>query len=423
MNKIKKLITVIMIAVCVVGILTPSTSAKSKKPLSPAFDVIAASNPMILSTGSGEAISFAKSEFKTALGTNPKSIVITSLPSISAGRLTLGSLTVTKGQKISSSSLSSLTFTPNIGTESAEFTFTVDGQYNYKTVMYFLDAKNYSPTSAGIDESFFKIKTYKNIAVRGTMRSADPEGDLVKYEIVSYPEKGLLSVKNKEDGEYTYTPMKNYVGRDSFSYVAVDKYGNRSEEITVDITVKRSESGIVFKDMIFDPGHYGAILLHSKGIMTGRTDDGEKVFMPDKEVSYGEFIKASMTAACVTLSKTAPQEIADDIMALPSEYRSYILTAYDLSLITDDDLKDLDCNKTLTKAEACVIIDALIGAEEPRTLPVFDDIAEVPNYALEAVCSLIEIGIIKTENGEISPTDILTRADCAEMLAEVINRK
>ena len=422
----KKLNRLVAIIICVMFALTlaPSASARQKKPLSPAFNVIAASNPMVLSAQNGEKITFSPSMIKEALGVNKlDSIVITSLPSISAGKLTLGSLSVTKGQTITLSSISSLTFTPNKGTEKAEFTFTAGGEYTHTAVMYFPDERNYSPTSLGIDDSFFTLKTYKNIAVSGNMKCIDPEGDGMSYEVVSYPEKGLLTVKDRTSGEYTYTPMKNYIGRDSFSFVACDKYGNRSDTITVDIRVTRSVGVTVFKDMIFDSGHYGALLLDSMGVMKGRKDDGENVFMPDKELSYGDFLKAAMTVAKTPIKTVVPTEIAEVIASHPKEYQPYLVAAYELSIINSEGISELDCQRSLTKAEACVILDTLIGAEDAEAVPVFDDIESVPSYALDSVCALIEIGVVRAENGMVSPTDLLTRSDAAEMLSAIVNRE
>lgn len=426
MNKKIKHIAALAFAVCLAVTLSPTASAKEKdkKPLSPAFNIIAAHDPMIVSVQSGEKVSFTSSDFETALGVNKlKDIVITSLPSASSGKLMLGSLAVTKGQSITASSIPSLTFTPGRGTEKAEFTFTVSGEYTCKAVMYFIDQRNYSPTSLGIDDSFFAVNTFKNIAVSGSMRCIDPDGDSIKYEVVSYPEKGLLTVKDRTNGEYTYTPMKNYVGRDSFTYVGIDKYGNRSEKITVGISVGRSGGVAVFKDMIYDPGHYGALLLDSMGVMEGSKDGNENVFMPDKEMTYGEFLKAAMTASETPLKTVVPNDIGEQIMSHPKEYRPYLLTAYSLSLINSEGLRELDCNRSLTKAEACVILDTLIGTDDAKAVPVFDDMDSVPSYALDSVCALIEIGVVRAENGVISPTDALTRADCAEMLAAIVDRK
>ncbi len=424
MNKFIKRILLLTLVAVLLAVCAPIALADAaKKPLSPAFNVIASKRPIVLSAQSGEKITFSEKIISESLGINSLSgLVITSLPAESSGKLMLGSLRVTRGQKITESSLSSLSFVPNKGTEAADFTFTVGGEYTVKAVMYFLEGENYSPTSAGIDESFFELKTYKNIAVSGRMRCSDPENDAIFFEVVSIPEKGLLSVKDRESGEYTYTPMKNYIGNDSFSYVAVDKYGNRSNTITVDISVSRSENGTVFKDMIFDSAHYGAILLDDLGIMEGRTDEGDDVFMPDKTVSYGSFIKSAIQAANIPLSEKAGSEISEAVMNLPSEYRAYILTAYDFSLIGAEELKTLNCDRTLTKAEACFIIDGLLGTEDVRSVPAFNDIDKVPSFALDAVCTLIEIGVVYTENGCIQPTDALNRADAAQMLAAVVNR-
>jgi hypothetical protein len=289
--------------------------------------------------------------------------------------------------------------------------------------MYVLDERNYFPTSLGINDTFFTVKTFKNIAVTGNMRCIDPEGDILTYEVVSYPDKGLLTLKDRESGEYTYTPMKNYVGRDSFSYVGIDRYGNRSEKVTVDITVGRSAGVSVFNDMIYDSAHYGAILLDSMGIIKGRIDDGESVFMPDKEITYGDFLKAAMEAANTPIKNVASPEISDSLSDQPKAYQKYLQTAYELSLINAEGMNELDLNRTLTKAEAYVILDTLIGADDAKTAPVFDDIDSVPSYALDSVCALIEIGIVRPENGVVSATDRLTRGDAAEMLAAVINRK
>ena len=130
-----------------------------------------------------------------------------------------------------------------------------------------------------------------------------------------------------------------------------------------------------------------------------------------------------MSVTKAPLKTVVPNEIAESLTAHPKEYQPYLLTAYELSLINAEGLKELDCSRSLTKAEACVILDTLIGAENADTVPVFDDIESVPSYALDSVCALIEIGVVRAETGVISPTDSLTRADAAEMLAAIVNRK
>lgn len=422
-----KIMKKVLIALMILGMLPlfacGRASKNNGKQISTALNTIALSYPMILSADEGESIVFSASQFDDVIGVSKVgNIVITALPAESSGVLMLGSLRVMKGQSISRSSLSSLYFEPNAGTESAQFSFCVGETSEYSTtcVMYFLNGNNYAPTSVNIDESFFSIKTFRNIAVSGKMRCADPDGDEVVFEVVSIPEKGLLTVKDRSTGEYVYTPMKNYSGNDSFSYVAVDKYGNRSAEITVDISVKRSENGTVFKDMIYDPAHYGAILLDDLGIMAGMRDDSGDVFMPDIKVTRGDFLVMAMRAAEIKLNSSVPDDIIEAVNELPKDYRACVSTAYINGMLDENEVKEFDCYGTLTKAEACVILDGILDASAPRTIPVFEDIDAVPDYALDAVCALIEIGILSTENGYVQPTDIMTRADVARMLAAVI---
>ncbi len=422
-KKNKRLPLVLALAMLLSVLCMPINGSGKRVPLSPALEIIAQKMPMVLNAPLGAKISFGRECFESALGDREiGGIVITSLPPEGSGALMLGELRVVKGQRITGDSLSSLTFVPNGETVSSEFTFVPDSGYEHRAVMYFLDGANYSPTSSGIDEGFYKLETYKNIAVNGVMRCVDPELDKISYEIVSYPEKGLLTFKSRENGEYTYAPMKNYVGRDSFSYIAVDEYGNRSQKITVDISVGRSESGTVFEDMIFDPAHYGAILLHNKGIMKGEREGSSDVFMPEKPVSHADFLVIAMKSAETALVTSAPSEIVETVNDFPSEYRQYILTAYDKGLLTETELKELNIYSEITKAEACVIVDCLIDAEDVRVVPAFKDIEEVPKEALDAVCSLLDIGVISTENGLLAPSSTLTRADAAEMLSEVVKR-
>ncbi|MCH8921734.1 MAG: tandem-95 repeat protein, partial [Planctomycetes bacterium] len=63
----------------------------------------------------------------------------------------------------------------------------------------------------------------------------DPEGADLTAVLVSGPENGSLTLNN--DGSFTYTPEKDFVGTDSFEYSADDGLGG-SMAVTVTITVK-----------------------------------------------------------------------------------------------------------------------------------------------------------------------------------------
>lgn len=427
----KTVVLILFFALMCSFVLPFNTFAKSKKSnalLSPALNVIASRMSVSVSAVQGEDITFTASDFDRFLGVDKvKQIVICSLPNKSAGVLMLGQLRVMEGQVIERSNLKDLRFDGEKNIEEATFTFS-DGtnSYTISCNMYLTDEMNYAPTSVGIDESFFAIRTFKNIAVSSYMKGCDPENDDIKFEVLSNPKKGLLTVLSNESGEYVYQPIKNYTGKDSFTYVCYDKYGNSSPEITVSFTVTGSEDGIVFSDMIGKSEHYGAILMHDSGIITGYKEKDGYVFMPDKEISRCDFLVSAMKAANIKADSNLTEPLFNDHNDIDDEYVLYVNTAYKMGVI---DGKDADgytvfCpDESISRAEACVIISRLLKLENAKTEPVFSDVSDVPEYALEAVYALSEMNIIDVVNGRVYPDEIITRADAARMLGAVMNIK
>ena len=66
-----------------------------------------------------------------------------------------------------------------------------------------------------------------------------------------------------------------------------------------------------------------------------------------------------------------------------------------------------------------VIKDKLVGADIIR--PEYEDFADVPEYAKEAVSALIGAGLVNGKNGLIAPNDRTTRAEVAVLLNRILN--
>ena len=262
------------------GLVAAAESGIEQAPVSPALSILSRGLGTVKSGLCGSDVRFCAADFSDVLGVDSiGKAVITSLPDASAGKLMLGSLEVMKNQTVSAENLSALRFVPSDKSEKDCF-FTVrtgkDREYDLKCTVRITKDINRAPAAGST-----AVVTYKNIAVSGKMTAADPEGDALTYEVVSGTGKGLL-VLNDRNGGYTYTPMKNYTGRDSFSYRATDAYGNRSETVTVGITVSRSDKGTVFDDMIGNPAHCAAITVSDAGIMTGIGLNGSTLFDPQR---------------------------------------------------------------------------------------------------------------------------------------------
>ena len=252
----------LFIPLCIL-LFTVSVCAASK--ISPAIDVIAGNNEMIKSGAvcNGE-ISFDTGDFDICLGANVSSITIVSLPDEASGKLMLGNLYAVENQVIYREDFSSLKFIPKSGEEGDySFTFSPD-KSGYAISCQLRATKNVNYSPIGTNGVAVSTWTINDIATYGVLDGYDPDGDELKFEIVSYPEKGLVQIVNQETGDYVYTPYKDASGSDSFTYRVRDSYGNYSETVTVNVKVENTKSTAVFSDIDSPKNLKAAIVVTEK---------------------------------------------------------------------------------------------------------------------------------------------------------------
>ncbi len=402
------------------------SGAEQKAAVSPALDILARELTMVKSGVGKRDIVFTAEDFEEALGVSELGgIVIRELPSASSGKLMLGSLEVMKNQPISRSNLGALRFVPTGEGSRAEFVFEGGNEASYAVTctLRITEKENYAPTSAGVEKDRFTVKTFKNIAIYGSLPVRDPEGDDLIFEIASYPKKGLLTLADREDGQFVYTPVKNYSGKDTFTYTVTDEYGNRSPELTMTVRVTASENGTVFTDMIGHEAHYSAILLSDLGIMEGRTENGKTVFAPEERVTRAEFLCLVMKAAGLEPVKDEAVTVFHDDSEIPAEYKAYVAMAYEKGYITgyaEEGLPVFDPNDKITKGEACVMMGGILDPEAPAVRPVFADRDFIPAWVVDDAEALVALGVVKTDGGYLSPFEGVSRAEAAELIAAVV---
>jgi hypothetical protein len=211
----------------------------SASKLSFAIDVIANENSMVKTStiNNGEFI-FDTSDFDIPLGTNINQIIICSLPDSKHGRLMLDNLYVVENQVIKRDDFSMLRFVPTSeNVNECNFTFKPNhNDYEIECTLKTLKNVNFSPVVSNSEE--ISAWTHIDISCYGTLRGFDPDGDEIKYEIVSYPQKGLVEITDVINGDYIYTPYSKAKGVDSFTYRVVDCYGNYSKECKVNLKIE-----------------------------------------------------------------------------------------------------------------------------------------------------------------------------------------
>lgn len=423
MKSILKKSTLVLLVLLTLAVAIPVGAAH----LSYGTDCIAADCGMIKSGLSGEDIRFSAADFKQALGISQlKSITVLSLPASETGTLKLSGARVSDGQTLRAAELANLTFTPAtpLVTE-ASFRFSAGGLTELTCTLRIIEELNAAPSVAEVTDARLSVETQKNLALFGSLSAYDPEGDELTYLIVSYPERGSVLMTDASTGDFRYTPKKGFTGKDSFSYVVRDCYGNYSKVATVSVTVSRRAADYTYEDMVGKSAYGAALKMEAAGIMQSTIIGDGRYFDPDGTVSRADFVVMAMKAAGITPRTGLTDTLFDDNSEIPEALRGYIATAQKLGFIIGDFTENrlvFGGDKTITRAEAAVIVARIIDPDSAATHTVFADGSTIPVWAKTAVYTLYDLGILsRTGANTISPTGSLTRAQTAELLAAVMN--
>ena len=100
--------------------------------------------------------------------------------------------------------------------------------------------------------------------------------------------------------------------------------------------------------------------------------------------------------------------------------RVYVSAAYNAGIINGKDENGvlMFCpTDTITRAEAAVMINNILGAEVPLSVSLFADNDSIPTWAQSAMYALSDLGILRgTGAGEIAPYSTINRAQAAQIL-------
>lgn len=410
----RKLLTLFLALLLSVGLLLVPTSAER---LSEGASTFADDATLIKSGYRGETLSFREKDFKQALGT-PKlsSITITSLPERADGSLFLASSRVSKGDSIPASALDLLKFIPVDKTvEESGFTFTagnVAGGADITCRIRFVEKKNTAPTAAG---GALSVLTQSDISYFGTLTASDADGDSLYFRVTAYPEKGTLTLLDKETGAFRYTPDEGFAGKDSFSYVVRDEYGHFSTESTVSVSVKKRSSSLVYEDIAGTETELAAIALSDAGIMLGRLSGDGMYFDADKTVSRGEFTAMAMKVAGIVPKATAFDTCFDDNEEIPASVRPYIAAAQEMGIVRgtfNGNGLYFEAERDIAAAEAAVIICNLMEVKADESAAVLATGGDIPVWARAEVGTLHAMGALDTPTSN----EPMSRAAIAKLL-------
>lgn len=401
----------------------PTATGSEIPVVSHGLTVLSAGTDVAFSTMVGNDVVFDATGFARGLNlSSVRYITVMSVPSVTDGELLLGSSKIVAGQTVTAQQLPNMTFHP--ATESplrTSFTFTANGVGTpMLCALYLLDEVNYTPTVSMASGLSLEVQTYRGVSAYGTLSAYDPDGDDLIFEVVSYPQNGTLHLTDPVGGAYVYKPFESYVGSDSFTYVARDRYGNYSASATVSLTVDYSGTSVTYADMQDSQAYGAALKMTEEGIMSGTVVGDQYYFYPEDGVSRVEFLVMAMHAlgirdvpACTATVFADDSEIADGM-------KGYVAMANSLGVISgveENGKLYFRPGEILTRAQAAVMLEALIEPDEGHTLSVFADHSTIPVWAADAMYALNAAGILTSDpSGTISPETAVNRAQAAQVL-------
>lgn len=255
-----------------------------------------------------------------------------------------------------------------------------------------------------------EISTYKNVAIQGFFAAMDPDGDPVTFHVTKNPARGELMFHGEDPTQFTYTPYENKTGKDSFTYVAEDNQGNRSQEATVKIKIEKQSTKVTYADLNGHPAHKAALSMAEEGVLVGERMGRSYFFHPDATVSREEFLALAMDALDLEVMDQVSVTGFTDDEAISTWAKPYVASALQAGMIegSHNDLGQavFQPNSTITQAEAAVLLDRLLSLSDiTAQLPTFAQNA-APAWAYQSVVNLETAGVL---GATASPQTTLTR--------------
>lgn len=339
-------------------------------------------------------------------------ICITQLPDSHTGAVMLGTRVLQPGDILTSEQVAQMTFAPVRTQEDTQaqvcylpvYENRVEQEHTMSIAVFGKEDK--APVAQD-----GTLETYKNLPNEGKLNAADPEQEALVYTLVRSPRRGTVELK--EDGSFTYTPKKNKVGVDSFTFTAADPAGNVSREATVTIQILKPAQAAQYTDTVGQDCRFEAEWLRNTGLFEGEKLNEQDCFFPEKSVSKGQFLTMLVSLLDIPTEQTGVTELDPDA---PQWLKPY-LTAAMRSGLTDglpqSETGSFAVEESITGAEAAVMLQNALDLTVSQQTLELEQAPDAPAWAASSLTVLAQYGV--QLDGEAQ----LTRSDAAKVLYQV----
>ena len=198
---------------------------------------------------------------------------------------------------------------------------------------------------------------------------------------------------------------------------------NETEDVTPDVPVEPDipVTPVVpaYDDVDEDDWYFSYVEeLSGEGIVSG---DGTGYFGPNDNITREQFLKMLLLAVGAEFDNA--ENIFGDVLD-DGWYKDYVLTAKKLGIVNGISDDEFGIGTNITRQDMAVMIARTMEKfkiqPEKKNVVSFDDDDKISDYAKESVKLMKSIGLIEGYNNEYRPSDNLTKAEAAKVIAGIL---
>ena len=300
---------------------------------------------------------------RAALEAQPEldGVFVTAAPDAGTARVCLGGRALRAGDAVAREDLARLRVETVDGGEAALCFLPVeDGRLGEETVLTFhLERVEDKGPVALPDE----LETWRNLPNRGKLR-AEGAGGTLSFRLADRPLRGTVELD--ADGSFTYTPKKNKVGEDSFSFTVTDEAGRVSAPALVKVTIRKPSDAQTFADLDRDQ-QFEALWLRETGLFGGELISDRLSFGPERSVTRGDFLAMLMDLEGIDPEIGLQVPAFADAEEAPAWLRPYLASALRRGFIQGEATEAglvFRPNEAITRSEAEALVARVCGDED-----------------------------------------------------------
>ena len=338
-------------------------------------------------------------------------ICVTDLPDPKTGTVMLGMRVIRAGDILTAGQLEQISFNPLLSEEDHTAVMSYLPIYEDrvdKELTMTLAIRGKEDLAPQAQDSM--LETYKNLPNEGILQAQDPEGEKLVFSLVRSPKRGTVELR--EDGTFTYTPKKNKVGVDSFTYTAADPAGNVSREATVTVQILKPTDARQYTDTAGADCRFAAEWMRNTGLFVGEQIGDQSCFFPEKQVNRGDFLALLVQTLDIPLEQTEYAGIPEDV---PQWLRPYLTAALRSGLVAGiPERETFGADEPISGAEVAVMLqnalDLNISQQTLEVMNMEEGKSDVPTWANVSLTAMSDHGIT------LAADEMLTRGQAANIL-------